>query len=89
MNNLTKRMFDEWLPYIKENRKEEWKKNRYEEIHEMGEVVRIEDEFYPPPYDNQISKRRYTYANGYSRVLEDVRATGEPNGLPFEPIKIN
>ena len=80
-------MLDEFKPYIKESHWEDFVRSRLEEIAEMGDIVSIEDEFYPYPYDHQISKRRYIYANGYRRTLDDVRATGEPNGLPLKPIK--
>jgi len=75
MNNLMRQLLDDWKPFIKESHWNDFVRQRMESIDFWGDIVRIEDEYYPN--SNRLSKRRYYNARGTANVvLEHIRATG-------------
>jgi len=75
VNNLTQRMFDDYKPFIKQDHWDEFLVTVLAgDVKRFGDVVRIEDEYYPD--STKLRKRRYTYALGGGRVLERIKATG-------------
>ena len=84
MNNLTQQMLDEYKPYIKKSHWKDFSRGMLQEAEMWGSITSIEDVF---DYGtNKILERKYTYANGRSRVLDAIRAGCAEEGLPFAPI---
>jgi len=98
MNNLTQRMLDDYKPFY--FRKDRWEgasrsmEDRWEGalnsmlrfVEMWGDIVRIEDVYYPPPNDAQLKERRYITASGRSRVIEAFRAVDDGEELILAPI---
>jgi len=75
MNNLMRQMLDDWKPFVKKDRWDDFVRSRMWDAEKWGDIIRIEDEYYPN--STKISKRRYFNASGTANtILEHIRATG-------------
>jgi len=85
MNNLTQQMLDDYKPFIKKDVWDEFKVNvLLGDVKSLGDIVRIEDEYYPN--SNRLRRRRYTHALGGGRVLEAVKVVDDGEELILAPI---
>jgi len=85
MNNLMRQLLDDWKPFIKESHWNDFVRQRMESIDFWGDIVRIEDEYYPN--SNRLRKRRYYNARGTANVvLEAYRVVDEGEELKLAPI---
>jgi hypothetical protein len=67
VNNLTRKYIDDFLPYLKPERRDGHKRRTLEDVTRCGEIVRIEDMHSDD--GKRILERTYYHENGARGVL--------------------
>jgi len=85
MNNLMRQLLDDWKPFIKKDHWDEFVAYRMADVEEWGDIVRIEDVYYPN--STQLMERRYYNAFGTANtILAAVKVVDEDEELILAPI---
>jgi hypothetical protein len=67
MNSLTRKYIDDFLPYIKPERRDAFEKRKLKKARERGDIVRIEDTCSAD--GKNVLRRTYYFKNGWYSVL--------------------